>query len=347
MKRFLSLFLAIAMFVCIIPAVGASFNGDGNENDPVYTAYVYPITPDNEEWLQMESHLERVAACQIPADILSRMSTDALVETIANYPLLIDVLLFDHAQDAYQTILEGFNGFQELEKRSDALESLTAFLENSEEVQDDFIRKAALEVIILTGDFASSNVSTQNARHQTYSDAYAVYPELLTSISPASSNEILPLSFWPKTPSGYDVNAAYVYYNRTPELSQAQKNDFEQQIITVYGLYPSGDATVQYNCHSYAWHDQNIDNNLWWIDYPNDYLSDPLVNRVSSPRVGDRITYQTTNGGIYQHSGIIETVSSNKVILVRSKWGAMGLYIHSVDNCPASYGRYTTYWHIG
>ncbi len=346
MKRFLSLFLAFAMFVCVIPASGASFSNTDSENYSIHTAYEYPITPSNEEWLQMESHLERVGVCQIPADILGAMSTDALVETIANYPLLVDVLLFDRAEDAYQTILGGFNGFQELEKRPDALAALTDFIENNEEIQDDFIRKAALEVIALAGDFVSSDISTQSVKCPAYSDAYVVYPELLNSSSELLSNAAMPLSDWPKTPSGNDVKDYYVYYDRTPELSQVDKNAIEEEVIAVYGLYPSRDATRKYNCHSYAWHDQST-SNLWWIDNPNDYISDPLVTRVYSPRAGDRITYQVTSTGKYEHSGIVESVAANGTILIKSKWGAWGLYIHSIDNCPAIYGRYTTYWRIG
>lgn len=345
MKRFLSLFLALVMFVCVIPAAGASASDADNEAHLIQTAYEYPITPDNEEWLQMESHLERVGACQIPADILSAMSTNALVETIANYPLLIDVLLFDHAEDAYQTILGGFNGFQELERRSDALAALTGFIENNEEIQNDFIRKAALEVIVLVGDFAPSDVSAQSAGYQTYSDAYAVYPELLNGFSEASDIETMGLLPQPKTPSGHDVCAPYLKYDRTPELTPAQKNSIRADVINTYGLYPDREATVKYNCHSYAWHDQNA-NNLWWIDYPDDYVADPLVTRMYSPSVGNRITYQMGSGQRYMHSGIIESVSNNTII-VKSKWGTGGLYTHSVDNCPASYGRYTAYWRIG
>jgi hypothetical protein len=61
-----------------------------------------------------------IAACQIPQDVLKRLSTDALVETCLNYPLFSQVVLYNSLQDGFSRFANKFNGFKELLSRSDA-----------------------------------------------------------------------------------------------------------------------------------------------------------------------------------------------------------------------------------
>lgn len=360
-KRLLAIILAISMAAVSLPCLALSPEGYALEtnhfpesktstsmaNYSVNTAYEYPIMPTSDEWLLMESHAARVSVCQVPDGILTQMSTEALVETISNYPLLVDVLLFDYAKDAYQTILSGYNGFQELGKRPDSFEVLNNYIVSNEELQNDFIRKAALEVIALTADFTPSNISIQREnslfQQHEYTDAYAVYPELMTNYSMALNGASTLSVSSPKTPSGNSLTVA-TYYNQKPELTQAQINALEEEVLATYGLYPSGPATVKYNCHSYAWHDQSL-SNLWWIDFPNDYINDPLVEKATTPSVGDKIVYRASVLGPYLHSGIITTVNGT-LTMVKSKWGGWGLYHHTVGNCPSDYGNIKTYYTV-
>ena len=86
--------------------------------------YEYPIVPGDEEWENLISAQMRLDACQIPESILSDMSTEALVETCVNWPLLPELLFIDFpsggAQRAMQTFIEKFNGLNELTKRTDS-----------------------------------------------------------------------------------------------------------------------------------------------------------------------------------------------------------------------------------
>lgn len=350
--KFLSAVLSVSLFLTVFLSTAASANNIVTTN-VIETPYTYPITTSSPEWLKLESHAERVNVCQIPENILSNMSTPALLETIYNYPLLVDLLLFDRAEDAYQIISTGFNGIEELNNRPNALESIMAYVEQNQAIRDDFIRSAAFGVIALnisnTLAFNSSEDSPtsqvrQRAISSIFTDAYTIYPELKnTQFMSSTATATNAQSSEPKTPSGYSLTV-YTIYDNTPELTQTQKNNLEEEILATYGLYPAGEATAKYNCHSYAWHDQSA-NNLWWIDYPDDYINDPLVTRVYSPRVGDRIVYQRSSSSRYLHSGII-TIAQNNVVMIKSKWGRCGLYNHTIDNCPTDYGRYTTYWHI-
>lgn len=70
---------------------------------------------------------ERYEELQISDEVLTTMSTIALVESVENYPLSISLYHFDTIELGYQTLKENFNGLAELEKR---------MLENPEEVEN-------------------------------------------------------------------------------------------------------------------------------------------------------------------------------------------------------------------
>ena len=82
--------------------------------------YDYPIKPGSEEWKQFQSHKEMINACQIPEDLLKRLSTDALVETVINYPLYGDFLAYNNMNQGFENIKSTFNGIQELITRPDS-----------------------------------------------------------------------------------------------------------------------------------------------------------------------------------------------------------------------------------
>ena len=346
MKRLFRVFstLLCLSLLCSLYLNVSAVSNDSTSTYPINTPYEYPITPESEEWLEMSSHSERVNACQVPDSLLKNMSTSALIETISNYPLLVDVLLFDKADDAYQILYDGLNIVRELETRPNAAEELATFIATNEEIQGDYIRKTALEVILLSANFTASN--TQNAdilssSQIDFTDAYTLYPELSPNFQFITA-AMEARAATPKTPSGNPITVTW-YYNRTPELTIDQISQIEETVYMNYGLYPARDATVKYNCHSYAWHDQSS-SNKYWIDLPDDYLEDPLVDRTHTPTVDDRIVYQKNKNGEYLHSGIY--IKSGSALRVASKWGNWGLYYHAVDNCPAEYGSYTSSYTI-
>lgn len=338
----------LLLFVCVFPA--SAQNADNAY--PINAPYQYPITSDSEEWFATDSHADRVGYCQIPEDILHGMSTRALVETVANYPLLVDVLLLSSAELSYQCVLDSFNGVQELEKRPDAWDELVNFISHLD--QDDFTCRAALGVIALEGNFPASNDPVQRSLYSdyqdTFSDAYRAYPELAPVASNLTDAQTVQSANKPKTPSGYSLTVS-CEYNRD-EMSDSDRIQINNSVQSTYGLSPIRQPTRKYNCHSYAWYSVSLPN-LWWIGYPDDYINDPLVNRISDVRAGDRIVYRKSQADKYAHSGIISSVPSSGVatgnnIWVTSKWGNWGLYRHTIFNCPLdTYGNLTEYWRIG
>lgn len=92
------------------------------------------------------------------------------------------------------------------------------------------------------------------------------------------------------------------------------------------------EASLKYNCHSYAWY-STASNNSHWIDHPGAFLNDGAYIQ-SNWKVGDIIVYY--KNGDLAHSGIITQKSSNTLsgITVLSKWGMSPLYSHRGDHCP-------------
>ncbi|GAA2516724.1 hypothetical protein GCM10010201_11800 [Pilimelia columellifera subsp. columellifera] len=87
---------------------------------PITRAFAYPLTPGDEGWERLTTHREMVEATQLPAETARQMSTEALVETVLDYPLFLDVKAFNSDQQGLDRVARRFNGFAELFRRDDA-----------------------------------------------------------------------------------------------------------------------------------------------------------------------------------------------------------------------------------
>lgn len=104
------------------PAIDESYTSSADVTYiPATDVYEFPITADKtpDEWKELEDYSEKLAVLQIPEDVLANISTKGLFETCLNYPFIINILMFNSYQDAFDSLLR-FNGLQELMKRPDA-----------------------------------------------------------------------------------------------------------------------------------------------------------------------------------------------------------------------------------
>ena len=83
------------------------------------TDFTYPLIPGDGKWEKMNSVEERIAALQIPESILSKISTERLLEICLDYPYLLDVLFYEDFQKGIEALKNDFNGFNELLSRKD------------------------------------------------------------------------------------------------------------------------------------------------------------------------------------------------------------------------------------
>ncbi|MCI9159066.1 MAG: hypothetical protein HFF55_08720 [Lawsonibacter sp.] len=112
--------------VCLLAlALGAGKNPESRYT--IDTPYEYPILPGTQEWIDLENVVDRRKVCQIPDEILYNMTTDALLETVIDYPFRSDMYAFNDFQTGYETVKRRFNGLQELERRPDCLDALLRY----------------------------------------------------------------------------------------------------------------------------------------------------------------------------------------------------------------------------
>jgi hypothetical protein len=137
-KRFISLGLGFALlFLCAGLALSAEnkavtptgVNQADISNYPLisdedyypdgYIGYMYPIRPGMIEWTKLLSGAEMARVSQIPDDILKKMSTEELLQSVLTYPLIGG----SYRSNSVEIWLEGkvstFNGMDELLKRPD------------------------------------------------------------------------------------------------------------------------------------------------------------------------------------------------------------------------------------
>lgn len=87
-------------------------------------AYDYPIKPGTEEWKAIDSQFVKDSLCQIPDDIINRLTTEELLDVCLEYPMLGDILAFNNVQDGVEGVKNNFNGIYELLLRTNCSQVL-------------------------------------------------------------------------------------------------------------------------------------------------------------------------------------------------------------------------------
>ena len=138
--------LAITIiFLGIIIFVSSKGKSDQLESDSagdikqyvITEAYKYPVVPGTDEWKSFPSVIEKRKACYVAPELLSKMTTSALVETIITYPLFIDIKMFDTLNLGVNWVSNYFGGFSELEKRSDAYDCIVDYINKNSDIGEE------------------------------------------------------------------------------------------------------------------------------------------------------------------------------------------------------------------
>ena len=83
------------------------------------------------EWAELHSGQEMVEACQVPKNVLKKMSTQAVIQALWEYPLLMDIFHRYQYQMDFESFSSQNNAYKELCLRPDAgvslLERMEAF----------------------------------------------------------------------------------------------------------------------------------------------------------------------------------------------------------------------------
>lgn len=113
---FFSIIGVILIGVLVLINVNAQKNAQKNA-PKTGPAYQYPIVPGTDKWKSFTTNDQKLSACQIPQNVLKKMSTENLIKTIRDYPLLPNVYVWNSISEGIQNVKEGFNGLQELYRR--------------------------------------------------------------------------------------------------------------------------------------------------------------------------------------------------------------------------------------
>lgn len=269
--------------------------------------YQYPITPGTNEWNELKTLEERVRACEIPDYILSVLTTEALVESVVDYPLIVYMFAYDTTQMGYEKVISYFNGLQELATRTDALEKLQEYIYRQ---NSNILKRDIAETIL------------ENLTESNNQDLFSVFA-------------LMAETHYDYTPNGSRIA---LIYNMTYADHGTTQADVSSENATYSLLHSSavayGNINPAYNCHSYAWYNAST-NNKYWLNgtYVTSYITDGSYRQVPSPAVGDVVLYENgDHSGIYKGSGY-----------VMSKWGKCGLYYHPLTDCPYTVTG-ITYW---
>ena len=119
-RRSFAMGLAILVILFIPLFIFAGHNAGGKLAEAsMDVPYQYPITPADEAWADFKTSQEMYDACQIPDAVLTRMTTEALLETVLNYPFLGTYKGYDDYETAAGYLCGQFNGLDELLARDD------------------------------------------------------------------------------------------------------------------------------------------------------------------------------------------------------------------------------------
>lgn len=113
----------VAAMLCVVLVVSAVVAGSAVRRQP----YEYPVVPGTAAWTELNGLDEMIAACAVDESRLEAMTTPALLETVLDYPLLINIYAFNTVEQGIDSVSSYFTGLPMLLARPDALTCMQAY----------------------------------------------------------------------------------------------------------------------------------------------------------------------------------------------------------------------------
>ena len=297
-----------------------------------------------EIWKTFQTLEEMQSACQIPDDVLPNLSTEELVQICMDYPLFGNFSAYNDELVGIKKVMDGFNGFTELKKRTDAAEKLLDLYENvnvatlnsdKENIETyPNIKLGYLELILSSGEFESlyqgNLLQRLNILHEKKFNEKRIsnnnsffslrHSELLQN-KIQESNAKVSLKVRIFTKCGKPLIAYSISEMTSQEI--AELNSFTIKTYPNATFLSNSSAT--YNCHSYAWNVSDGGKKYWinessiskyWTD---DYYSETTEDNAV------KINYYDSD-----HSAVVSSVKD----MYESKWGSCPLMRHAPNYGP-------------
>jgi hypothetical protein len=162
----------------------------------------------------------------------------------------------------------------------------------------------------------------------------APLPPLITDAGPGIRRDPLyPLGV---TDLGREITLFQYDASKSPETLGdilVEQEELSQKVIRVAGP----DAAC--NCHGWVFTSGRYGVASEDVDK---ILADNGYQIVEEPREGDVIIYRDDLDRV-RHTGLIRFVGADGLVLVESKWGSLGIYLHAPADQP--YGRFFHFYH--
>lgn len=327
-KQFFSV-LVLLFVITSFPVTVCASNVDSSLNEQIIDHFDYPITINSPNWFDY-SVLEKVEMLKIPKSVLHKMSDDALLRAVAEYPYLCDIYLYgDSVDNGIDVSSSYFSALKELQSRDT---TSTTLLNNAINIINEYSSGA-------------QNTYETNSTHNTFV-TYAL-ADIINSLN--NSYRIV----YDNSVSTWTLDSTSFDYLLLPEThTTAEHDEGDEEIEKTYGVTCISRGSCQYNCHSYAWYSRST-TNKYWISDPSPFMESGDYTCISRPglgtaanstsiKYGDIIFYGDLNGNIETwHSAVYRSNSTtgNPIAeqLCRSKWGQYGVFEHKLANVPAAY----------
>lgn len=309
--------MCAVLWVALLPASAADTSFGS-----IYTvdeAYQYPILPGTEEWRSLDTLEDKIEACHVDEGLLASMTTPALLETVLTYPLLVNIYAFGSLEDGMENISLYFPGITLLTAREDANDCLLEYVQTMKQAREEVPVISNMNIRALSRYLGEQSGNENSDSNEEYRVARSKTTYVYTPKSHAVEVEA-------------DITWAEQGY------TYAEALEIEQTYLGMYSMAKISGPNPAYNCHSYAWYSNEPSTNRYWMRDPSLYMTDGSYTKMSSPAVTYKVHWT-----IGDHSGIVggaNGVGGNPTIV--SKWGCLGVYWHSLLDCPY-YGG-VTYW---
>lgn len=144
---------------------------------------------------------------------------------------------------------------------------------------------------------------------------------------------------WHSTPPGFEpIPGKFVETDKgrrlqLMRLDQVQEADDGEEVTYIRSLgldhqiIQTGSRDESYNCHGWVFADSK-----GWIlgESVDSILEDNQYHTISKPQLGDVVLFRNSVRKV-THSSIVRAVLDDGTILIESKWGFLGRYIHTLE----------------
>jgi hypothetical protein len=121
-------------------------------------------------------------------------------------------------------------------------------------------------------------------------------------------------------------------WEATEDQFKRYAQDSKERNSQYHDLITQAEPTLRYNCHGWVFTGGNY---LMQGEFVEQILCDNEYTLIEHPEEDDIVIYRSPVGRIL-HTGLVRSVLPDKSVLIESKWGIEGQFLHRPENQPYS-----------